>query len=684
MVYDPIRIVITGLLLSLSFCVAAQEKLEQLEEELIEQLNEVTDDFADISEYTERLRYFLRNPIDLNKTDGRDLSELLFLTPVQIANLLDHRMRSRRMLSVLELQGIEGFDEITIERLLPFVKVGDAPVFESFTLNKLWNTSSHEYMVRFGRGLQQARGYQITDTSRSRYLGNQDRYMVRYRLNYKDAVRLSINMEKDAGEPLFKYAQAYGFDFYSGSLSVKVNNRLKEVIMGDYSLQFGQGLVVWNGLAFGKGSWVSSVARQGIGLKPYTSFNETNFFRGLAGTIAMGRLQITPFMSLKKRSGHVLETDSGSIILSLSNSGLHRTPTEQRQRHSIDEYVYGGNVNYRIDRLYVGINLMHTNYSGYINPAELLRNRFAFRGQTLTNISGYYQYTFKNTYVFGEIAKSAGGGTAVLNGMVSSLHPKFSLVLLQRNYQKNYHQFFAQGIGEGGTVNNESGLYAGAVYHPSRKIEWVGYADVFRFPWLRFRADAPTKGYEVFSQITYQWYKKGRLALRFRHRFREENSSDFGIAEQILAELKRYQLRCDFEYKLTNQWMIRSRTEVVRYTKEFDAPQKGWLGAQDIFWSSVNKRISANLRIAYFNTDGFNSRIYTYENDVLYSSSFPSYFDKGYRTYANGRWRVRKNIDLWVKYAVTLYPDKDVIGSGLEQIAGNRKSDIKIQGRIQF
>ncbi|SUJ05734.1 Helix-hairpin-helix motif [Sphingobacterium spiritivorum] len=203
MVYDPIRIVITGLLLSLCFCTAAQEKIEQLEEELIEQLNEATDEFADISEYTERLRYFLRNPIDLNKTDGRDLSELLFLTPVQIAHLLDHRIRSGRILSVLELQGIEGFDEITVERLLPFVKVGNASVLESFTLHKLWNTSTQEYMVRYGRGFEQARGYRITDTSRSRYLGNPDRYMVRYRLNYKDAVRLSINMEKDAGEPFF-------------------------------------------------------------------------------------------------------------------------------------------------------------------------------------------------------------------------------------------------------------------------------------------------------------------------------------------------------------------------------------------------------------------------------------------------------------------------------------------------
>ncbi|MGJ1540219.1 ComEA family DNA-binding protein [Sphingobacterium spiritivorum] len=683
MVCDPIRIVITVILLSLCFYAFAQE-LEQLEEELIEQINEATPEDVDVSEYTERLRHFLQNPIDLNKTDGRELSELLFLTPVQITNLLDHRRRSGRMLSVFELQAIDGFDEVTVARILPFVKIGQTSVFEHFTLNKLLSTSTHEYMFRYGRGLEQARGYLIGDTSRSRYLGNPDRYMVRYRLNYKDAVRLSLNMEKDAGEPFFKYAQGSGFDFYSGSLSVRVNDKLKEVIVGDYSLQFGQGLVVWNGLAFGKGSWVSSVARQGIGLKPYTSFNETNFFRGVAGTVTMGRIQVTPFISVKRRTGNVLETDSGNIIQSLSFSGLHRTPTEQRQRYAIGEYVLGGNINFRVDRLLVGLNLINTTYSGYIKPPELLRNHFAFRGQSLTNMSTYYQYTFRNTYAFGEIAKSAGSGIALVNGMVSSLHPTFSLVLLHRYYQRDYHQFFAQGIGESGTVSNESGLYGGAVYHPSRKIEWVSYVDVFKFPWLRFRADAPTKGYEVFSQFTYRWYKKGKLALRFRHRFREENSSGIEFAEQILAELRRNQLRCEFEYKLTNQWMIRSRAEVVRYTKEFDVPEKGWLGAQDVFWSSRNKRVSANLRIAYFHTDGFNSRIYTYENDVLYSSSFPAYFDKGYRSYANGRWRIRKNIDLWVKYAVTFYPDKDVIGSGLEQIAGNRKSDIKIQGRIQF
>src|SRR5690606_15128602 len=101
---------------------------------------------------------------------------------------------------------------------------------------------TNELFVRYSRPLERASGYQITDTDRSRYLGSPDRLLIRYRYSWMDALKVSLNMEKDAGEQFFKGVQKYGFDFYSLSVQMKNLGKLSNLVLGDYVLQFGQGL----------------------------------------------------------------------------------------------------------------------------------------------------------------------------------------------------------------------------------------------------------------------------------------------------------------------------------------------------------------------------------------------------------------------------------------------------------
>ena len=93
---------------------------------------------------------------------------------------------------------------------------------------------------------------------------------------------------------------------------------------------------------------------------------------------------------------------------------------------------------------------------------------------------------------------------------------------------------------------------------------------------------------------------------------------------------------------------------------------------------------SGNIRLQYFNTEGYNSRLYAYENDVLYSFSIPVFYNKGYRYYANINYDLNKKISFWIKWAQTLYRDKSLIGTGLDEIKGNSKSEIKLQIAYKF
>lgn len=91
-------------------CMAQTNEKVDLQD-LFESLSEELPEDTDLSELTEKWHYYLEHPIDLNKTDGRELTELQFLDPLLIEQLLEHRTISGNFINVLELQSIDGFNE---------------------------------------------------------------------------------------------------------------------------------------------------------------------------------------------------------------------------------------------------------------------------------------------------------------------------------------------------------------------------------------------------------------------------------------------------------------------------------------------------------------------------------------------------------------------------------------------
>ncbi len=96
------------------------------------------------------------------------------------------------------------------------------------------------------------------------------------------------------------------------------------------------------------------------------------------------------------------------------------------------------------------------------------------------------------------------------------------------------------------------------------------------------------------------------------------------------------------------------------------------------------KAFAASTRLQYFETGGYNSRLYAYENDVLYSFSIPVFYDKGYRYYVNINYDINKALSFWIKWAQTIYKDKTLVGSGLDEINGRAKSEIRLQAMYKF
>jgi hypothetical protein len=120
------------------------------------------------------------------------------------------------------------------------------------------------------------------------------------------------------------------------------------------------------------------------------------------------------------------------------------------------------------------------------------------------------------------------------------------------------------------------------------------------------------------------------------------------------------------------------------YDKAGDNPENGFLIFLDGVYKPVLKKYSANLRLQYFETDGYNSRIYAYENDVLYYYAIPVFFNKGYRYYLNFNYDINAKFSVWFKWSQYLFKNVNVIGSGLDEIPGNIRSEVRLMTRIIF
>lgn len=89
-----------------------------------------------------------------------------------------------------------------------------------------------------------------------------------------------------------------------------------------------------------------------------------------------------------------------------------------------------------------------------------------------------------------------------------------------------------------------------------------------------------------------------------------------------------------------------------------------------------NKKIHGDGFIGYFNSDSYDSRLYSYERNILSTFYMPSFYGEGVRVALSVRWNIKSNLTFSVKASQTRYFNRDVISSGTEQIDGNSRSDI--------
>ncbi|QOI98480.1 MAG: helix-hairpin-helix domain-containing protein [Flammeovirgaceae bacterium] len=638
-------------------------------------------------ELYENLALLLSNPININTANTEQLRFLNLLTEAQVQSLVNYRTENGPLISMYELQAVPGFEVPDILRITPFFIVSNpATGFDRSFLKRITQSDNSYFIMRYDRTLETKAGFTNSVSESQQFKGKEDKLYLRFRSARPGDYSFGFTMEKDAGEQMAwsSSKKQYGFDYNSFHAQVLNKGRVKNLIVGDYQAQFAQGLLLGGNFGFGKGGeTVTTVRRSNLGFMPYTSVNELGYLRGAAVTYELHKnIFVSSFYSNAFRDASIADDSTEqSFAAAFQTTGLHRNEAELSSRKRIREQQYGVIINYRIRQTEAGFIFNHIDYNLIISRTPRAYNQFAFSGNGLDNIGIFLNHTVKNFTFFSEAGKTLNRGYGVVAGLLGSITQQFDLVLHFRNYQRNFYSLYANAFAEGSLPINEGGIYWGWKYRWNKKYNVAGYADLFHFPWLRYRSYTPSDGHEWLLRFTYQPVRSVLLFVQVREESKVRNLSTSESNLYLTGEGIKRNLWLNADYGLGTKLRLKTRAQFSSYIIN-NRKTYGMALLQDV---AINfGRLSVTARYALFDTDDYDNRQYVYERDVWLAYSLPAYSGIGIRSYILAEYGLSRRLSIWLRWARTTYTHQEVIGSGADAITGNKRNDLRMQVRFRF
>ncbi len=658
-----IRLIVISLFLAtagVSVTVQAQVRSDTTASGTVERILESLDeDAGDASQLIDFLASLRESPVDVNSASVSELAQIPSIDELLAFAIVGFRDANGDFQSLPELQLIDGITEDVFADARPYLTIGDqlvsasrrpSPYPRALSLREIAGGLRYDLIQRVTRRVDLGDGYS-DDSTRTTYAGTPERVYTRLRARVGRRVSLNFTGEKDPGESFFwdPNGRSYGYDHVSMHLAVKDFGRIKSLVLGDYSVAFGQGLVFWKGLSPGKGRDVISPAtRSGSGFSPYGSTDENSFLRGGATTIRITpKLSVSGFGSRRTLDATVIEIDTtdgfgpaiGSDLIeesNLTNTGLHRTPNELSKRDALRETIFGGNIEYVGERIRIGTVAYSGQFDTPLIPGNAAYERYRFRGDNI-GVASIYGSAFLGSYqLFGEVARDQEGNVAAIAGTSVRIGRGARAVLSARRYPRGYTNLHSYAFGESnGSTQNESGVYVGLQLKPASTWSVAGYFDQYRFPWVRFGVSLPSRGHEALLIAEHKPRRWVTTYIQLRTETKEGGYRYTDSLNRIIDGVRnetRQSARLNLQYEFSKQLTLRSRVEGTRFQTEGERASLGTLLLQDFRWK-VTPSFQLDGRWMIFDTDGFDARVFTYEYDLRYAFAIPSFSGRGQRTY---------------------------------------------------
>ena len=542
-------------------------------------------------------------PIDLNNTSEEELSQLVFLSPQQIDDILMYA-DNHPFESLYELRMINSLADYEIRNLVPFVRVGASADNNKVYAREVFAHAKHEIIARVD-----ARNIENTPT-------NSDPMYVQtqYRFDYQRKVIFGAQLRRPAG------GQAQDLEYGAYVQLRDISPHLHSIVGGNFQASFGQGLVFAPAFRSGKSAYVASVGQTTEGLRYYSSADGA----GLHGAGA----------TLRWNWGKATRLDVSALY------------SMKRANDSIWQHVIGANLTLRHQRLQVELTAAQNIWSDSIHPyRNAAYNAHYYRGRHQAVVGASARYNYGWFDAFAEVAASENQkwGAGVLAG--SRFYPTdgVTLVALYRYYSPWFDNALGYGFSESSRMGDENGGYIGWDINRWKGWRINGYADIFYFSGVKYGIpQAGTIGFDVMAEAGWGREVKGeRFEVRGRLRARKKGLSYL------------YSARGAFDWN-SGPWSLRTTLDFNHSPLANNHLPYGVSIAQDVEYT-FRAPLSLKGRVQFFDARDWNNRIYLYEHDVLYAYSVPATYGLGGRAYVCLRWKIIPQLALYLRVSETVY-----------------------------
>lgn len=614
----------------------------QLPEAVKDKLEKYVENAETEQDYTalldDMLQYF-ENPLNLNTCAPEELMRFPLITPLQANAVINHRQQFGELLDPAELQ-VTGFTPEQINLLLPFISV---------------ELSNGQKMRNFKREFLAGKQQLISTTKRADsdnlpngVLGN--RLSQNLRLRYYGAhFSIGFSAEKDAGERYWKR----GPDFYSGHVAVNRLGKITYAVLGDFTLNFGQGLVLGSNTAMGKGANVLNVKRDRPFLKEYRGLREAGFFRGAAAQIAVTRKVQLLFAASSNAADANIKHDSLDpfYYTSFDESGYHRTFSELSKKGTVKEKTVVAFAQYSLRNGNINLGFSHFNYNVAQEHSADLYRLFYPLSQNRTFLQLSQSHTLRNVHFFSEWAYDiTSAKKSMIAGVMAPCGSKAEIVLLFRHYDAGFVAHYNSAFGR--SAQNEQGFYAGTKYTLSRRLSLAAYSDIYRHPWLQYGIEGAAYYSDFFVQADQMFTKKSGLYVRIKQSHAVENSQTETVIQQ-LQNRNGTQLRLHINNEISTRLRLEARAEANWVSRGETLRYKGSLLFVEVTTKTPKSRLSLNTRFTVFAAENYDNRIYVFENPLMYEFSSPAYYGKGASFYILANVKLSRNWKLGIRYTET-------------------------------
>ncbi len=333
-----------------------------------------------VDEYLDQLR----DPVNVNRLDLFDLMSYQNVSPVDAANILEARRRLGGFADARQLRQAEGLRYYSFRNLRDFVTYADPDSAAQRDSRVRGSYEVRYYDTPYGASdldvIAASTGQIFSDRLPSDPYGVGDQQLdpamtQKLRLDFGNGFQGGLLTHRNLGERSWhETVKAY----YGVSEKTVGAFRLKRLVLGNYRVAFGLGLIMDNTdfTLFRKTGYGWNV--RPIGVRGDLSRTREFALTGAAAEGVYGRLHATAFVSTGRKDG-ILNPDgtiNRYVVMSPRPSDeyldAHLTasggPTGLR-REAFREDVFGGNLRYMLgEGTYVGVTGYETRYDRGFDP----------------------------------------------------------------------------------------------------------------------------------------------------------------------------------------------------------------------------------------------------------------------------------------------------------------------------